>query len=123
MMENKTQYFVGKVSDFEKRKGWFFGHFAEEPLLNSGLVEIAFQNISNKQASPADKHLHQKSVEINIIISGNVSLEINGKSFSVGSGEFYVVWPEAVVSNVSADQNTRLVVIRAPSINDKVQLD
>ena len=63
-----------KVSDFAKTKGWFFGHFADDPLLQSDDVEVAWQDTANKKISPQDKHLHTKSVEINIVVSGKIDL-------------------------------------------------
>jgi quercetin dioxygenase-like cupin family protein len=119
VIENKGKFIVGKIADFEKRKGWFFGRFSEHPLLRSDLVEVAFQDISQKEASPNDKHLHTSSIEINIVLSGKVSLTINGQKFKVGEGEFYVVWPESVVEDLRTTENTKLIVIRAPSVNDK----
>jgi quercetin dioxygenase-like cupin family protein len=116
---NNKQYIVGNVEEYTQGKGWFFGQFADEKLLQSNLVEIAWQNISNKQALPQDKHLHTESVEINIIISGSVSLEINDKPFTLHKGEFYVIWTETIVGNITAEEDTQLIVIRAPSINDK----
>ena len=60
-----------------KKSGWFFGHFTDKDLLKSDLVEVSWQKISNKKAVPEDKQLHTSSVEINIVISGEVSLTIN----------------------------------------------
>jgi hypothetical protein len=67
-MNNEGKFKVGKVSDFSKTKGWFFGHFVDDGLLHSDDVEIAWQKISDKKASPGDKHFHKHSVEINIVI-------------------------------------------------------
>ncbi|OGN15153.1 MAG: hypothetical protein A3B99_04815 [Candidatus Yanofskybacteria bacterium RIFCSPHIGHO2_02_FULL_44_12b] len=117
--QNKGKFIVGEIADFKKRKGWFFGQFAENALLKSDLVEVAFQDISNKQASLQDKHFHTSSVEINIVISGRVSLTINNEKFDVGANEFYIVWPETSIENLSAIDNTKLIVVRAPSVNDK----
>ena len=121
-MNNKGKYKVGKISDFSKKKGWFFGHFAKDDLLQSDDVEIAWQNITNKKASPEDKHLHKSSVEINIVISGEVRISINGEKQISHKGEFYIIWPETIVENVEASDDTEIIVVRAPSVNDKVLL-
>jgi quercetin dioxygenase-like cupin family protein len=118
-MNNKGEYVVGKIEDFVKRKGWFFGNFADNRLLKSDLVEAAWQNISNKKYSPNDKHFHTSSVEINIVVNGEVSLTINGKDLTFHKGDFYVIWPKTVVENVRTGDNTELIVIRSPSVNDK----
>jgi quercetin dioxygenase-like cupin family protein len=117
--KNKGKYITGRIDDYAKRKGWFFGHFADKDLLKSDLVEVSWQKISGKQADPLDKHFHSSSVEINIVISGEVSLMINGKDFTFHKEDFWVIWPETVVENVRALENTELIVLRAPSINDK----
>ena len=116
---NKRKYIVGKIGDYAKRKGWFFGHFADNKLLQSNLVEVSWQKIFNKQAVPEDKHFHTSSVEINIVISGEVSLTIDGKDFTFQKEDFWVIWPETIVENVRAGKNTELIVLRAPSVNDK----
>jgi len=117
--KNKGKYLSGKVSEYTKRKGWFFGQFAENEILKSDLVEVAWQKISGKKASPEDKHFHTSSVEINIVLSGEVSLTINGKDFTFHKEDFWVIWPETVVENVRAGKNTELIVLKAPSVNDK----
>lgn len=122
MDKQKKKYKVGKVSDFAKSKGWFFGHFADDPLLQSDAVEVAWQNISNKQTSPKDKHLHTKSVEINIVLAGEINLVINGEKFSLHKGEFYIVWPETIVEEIETIAETEILVVRSPSVNDKVIL-
>jgi len=122
-MINKKKFKIGKVSDFSRNKGWFFGHFATDELLKSDLVEIAWQNISNKTPLKEDKHLHRSSVEINIVISGEVKITINGHYTTLHKGEFYIIWPETIVEQVEASENTEVIVVRAPSINDKIILN
>lgn len=117
--KNKGKYLVGRIDDFAKRKGWFFGYFADNELLKSDLVEVSWQKISGKQAVPEDKHIHTSSVEINIVINGEVSLIIDGKDFTFHKEEFWVIWPDTLVENVRAGDNTELIVLRAPSVNDK----
>jgi mannose-6-phosphate isomerase-like protein (cupin superfamily) len=112
------KYFVGKVSDYSKKKGWFFGYFANEDLLRSDLVEVAYQDVSNKKSSADDWHYHKKCVEICIVTSGSASLKINGKEFTVEEGGFWATYPESVVEDFSTTKDTKLIVIKAPSIPD-----
>lgn len=121
-MKNKGKYKIGHVSDFAKTKGWFFGHFADDPLLQSDDVEIAWQKISRKNASVDDKHLHEKSVEINIVVSGEVKVSINGEKYILHKGDCYIIWPETVVEDVETGENTEIIIVRSPSVNDKVVL-
>ena len=94
----------------------FFGHFMDEELLKSDLVEVSWQNISNKKPDPKDKHFHKRSVEINIVISGWVKVTLNGQRFKVKNGECYIIYPQAVIEDVEAGYETELIVISAPSI-------
>lgn len=120
-MNNKKQFFVGNVADFSKRKGWFFGHFADEELLKSDLVEVAWQEIKDKLPQPEDRHYHTGSVEINIVISGEVMVTINDTAYQLKKGEFYIVWPEEVVDAFEA-KDAELIVLKAPSFDDKDRL-
>lgn len=121
-MEDKHgKSFVGRVDDFRRRKGWFFGHFVDDdPLLNSDLVEVAWQQLPNVTPEPDDAHYHDKTVEINIVLKGDIHLTIDGARYDLDAGQFYIVWPYSVVSDVSTGADTELIVVRAPSINDKV---
>lgn len=116
--DNNGKYFIGKIKDNLKRDGWFFGHFMENPLLKSADVEVAWQDISNKQTEAKDKHTHKIAVEINIILSGKIHLTMDGKEFSVGAGEFYVVYPDVVIDKVWAEEDTVDLCIKAPSVPD-----
>jgi len=121
-MKNKGKYKVGKVADFAKEKGWFFGQFATDELLKTDLVEVGWQKVANKNASPEDKHLHTSSVEINIVIAGDVTVTINGEKHELHKGDFYVIWPETILESFATSKDTEIIVIRAPSVNDKVVL-
>lgn len=116
---NSGKYIVGTVDQYAKRKGWFFGHFADNPLLQSDNVEVAWQTISGKRSSSGDKHLHSSSVEINIVIHGKVSLTLNGKEFTFSKKDFWIVWPQITVDRVRAGVDTEVLVIRSPSVYDK----
>ena len=41
------------------------------------------------------------------------------KDFTFQKGDFWVIWPDTIVQNVRAGENTELIVLRAPSVNDK----
>lgn len=110
------KYFIGKVGDYAHKKGWFFGHFMEEPLLRSDFVEVAYQDVSDKKVDPKDWHYHKKSLEINIVISGQAKFKINGESVTVGGGEFYVVYPYTTIEEFSTSPDTKIIVVRIPSV-------
>jgi hypothetical protein len=78
----------------------------DEPLLQSELVEVAWQKVPNLTPSPDQRHLHRRNV-----------------THDLGKGDFYVVWPESVVSDIETDEDAEVIVVRAPSVsNDKFNL-
>jgi hypothetical protein len=121
--EKRGRSFVGSISGAAKDRGWFFGHFMDEPLLQSGLVEVAWQQVPNLKPSSDQRHLHRRTVEINVVVRGHVRLKINDVQHDLHEGDFYVVWPESVVSDVATDSQAEVLVVRAPSVpDDKFQL-
>jgi len=119
IMENEGAYFIGSTSDSAKERGWFFGSFIDEPLLRSSQVEVAWQHIPNVVPQTKERHFHTESVEINIVVSGRVRLPIDGTEYSLGAGEFYVIWPLTTVEMLSTDAEAAVIVVRSPSVNDK----
>lgn len=118
-MEDKhRKSFVGTVNDFRQRKGWFFGAFVDNSLLNSDLVEVAWQQLPNVTPEPGQAHYHVRSVEVNVVLKGDIHLTIDGTRHDLEAGQFYVVWPYSVVSDISTGVDTELIVVRAPSIPD-----
>ncbi len=122
MEDKRRQAFVGNVDIHARERGWFFGHFMDEPLLRSDLVEVTWQRLPNRKPSDDQRHLHRQTVEINVVIAGSVELKINDVEHSFGRGDFFVIWPETIVSDVRSDAEAEMLVIRAPSVpGDKFQ--
>jgi mannose-6-phosphate isomerase-like protein (cupin superfamily) len=118
--EKRRQAVVGSVEATAKNRGWFFGFFMDEPLLRSDLVEVAWQKTADR-AAPADAdeaHFHRATLEINVVISGSIRLKINDVQHDLCKGDFLVVWPESVVSDIVRDADTEIIVVRAPSVPD-----
>jgi uncharacterized protein YjlB len=111
----KRKYIVGKVRDVTKTKGWFFGHFMDQELLQSDLVDIAWQE-GKEVNTDANKHYHTGTVEINVMIAGSASFTLNGQPVTVSNGDFYIIWPETVIDKWQASKDAQFIVIRAPSI-------
>ena len=116
MKNKKNHYYVGKIEEFAKRKGWFFGAFADQPFLNSDLVEIAWQKLPNLKPDPEQKHYHKQAVEINIVISGWIEMIINKNKHKLSKGDFYVLWPESIIENITTSEDAEIIVIKAPSL-------
>jgi len=122
--ENRGRSFVGNVQGSARDRGWFFGHFMDDSLLQSDLVEVCWQKVPNKTPAPEQRHLHRRTVEINIVIGGTVRLKIDDEQHDLGKGDFFVVWPECVVSDVETDGEAQVIVVRAPSVaNDKFAVE
>jgi hypothetical protein len=120
MESEHPRSYVGRAQDLAKQKGWIFGSFMDEPELKSDLVEVAWQQIPNLKPSPDQEHYHRETIEINLLIKGQMTLKIDGRRYDIGVGDFYVIWPESVVSDLETDADTEVIVVRAPSKNDKV---
>ncbi|MGH3429461.1 MAG: cupin domain-containing protein [Terriglobales bacterium] len=118
LQENHRKAFVGNVDEYAKGKGWFFGAFMAHPALRSNLVEVPWQRIPNLVPAPEQAHFHQASVEINVVVRGSIELTINQTRHRLTKGQCYVIWPETTVSDLITDDDTELIVIRAPSIPD-----
>lgn len=69
-------------------------------------------------------HFHKVGVEVNVVVSGGYVVEINGETVELKQRDFLVVYPEAALRNISAQPNTELLVIKAPSVaNDKFDVE
>jgi Cupin domain len=121
--EHRRRSIVGSIDERAQARGWFFGQFMDEPLLRSDLVEVAWQRIPGITPSAGQRHLHRRSVEINVVVGGSVRLRIDDVEHDLRRGDFYVVWPESVVSDIETDADAEVIVVRAPSIaGDKFPL-
>jgi hypothetical protein len=114
--DKRGQAFVGNVDTHARERGWFFGHFMDDPLLRSDLVEVTWQRLGERTPADVERHLHRQTVEVNVVIAGAIELKINDVPHTFRRGDFFVIWPEAVVSDVRSDADAEMVVIRAPSL-------
>jgi dTDP-4-dehydrorhamnose 3,5-epimerase-like enzyme len=114
--DKRGRAFAGSAADAAKDRGWFFGTFMDEPLLQSGLVEVALQQVPNLTPSPDQRHLHRRTVELNLVVHGTVSLKINDVQYDLRDGDSYVDWPESIVSDIATDGQATVLAVRAPSI-------
>ena len=125
MDKNKLEngkFFSGKMSDFEKTRGWFVGSFFEEgnPCKTDDL-EIQFAK--HEKGHICKKHYHQKKVEINIMLKGKANYWINDKMILVKTGEFIFIDINNVVK-AEFLENCETISIHSPSIStDKVVVE
>jgi hypothetical protein len=118
MDQKHSKSFVGHIDGHTKGKGWFFGAFMPELLLQSDLVEVAWQELSNVTPSSDQAHFHKGAIEINIIIQGWIRLTIDAKQYELQKKDFYVIWPGSVVADITTGEDTVLICVKTPSIPD-----
>jgi hypothetical protein len=91
--------------------GWFIGNFPHA-ILQTTKFEVAFKKFTKGECS--DWHHHTSSVEINVVANGLV--RVSGRV--IREGEAWIYLP-LEASDVEFLEDTNLLVIRVPSINDK----
>lgn len=112
---NSGRHFVGSVSRDARDRGWFFGHFMDEELLGSDLVEVAWQTLPSMRPSRDQAHFHTSSVEMNVVVGGTIEMWIDDVPHVVSRGDFYVIWPGSVIRDITSSEDAEVIVVRAPS--------
>jgi len=86
-------------------------------------VEIAWKKLPTTFDEPK-AHYHKGGVEINVIISGGYTAEVNGEVVDMKKGDFLIVYPESTLRNIKAEEGTELIVVKAPSVpQDKFDVE
>ena len=80
-------------------------------------------NDSKTGWSDSTPHYHTQSDECFIVLEGSLLLEVEGERYIIGPGEF-CCFPSGVShSIIEAHPPYRTLMVRAPSVNDKVYRD
>jgi len=88
----------------------------------SDLLQIWYNNTDQIWRDPGS-HMHLESDECFIVLRGTLVVEVEGERFTIGEREF-CCFPRGVYhSVVEVHPPVETLMIRAPSINDKVYLD
>jgi len=87
----------------------------------SDRLQIWYNNTTEAWTDPAP-HFHQDSDEVFIVLSGTLEVTVEGNTFTVGPREFCHFPVGVVHSVVAVFPPAETFMIRAPSINDKVQI-
>lgn len=98
------------INDFTK--GWFVGDFIPA-VFRSEEIEIAHH--FHKKGYVSEPHYHTESQELNYVVTGKVYA--SGYVIEEGMGWVYEAYEN---SDVIFLEDTNLIVVRCPSINDKV---
>ena len=116
---NNNKFILGNKDDFSETKGYFIGQFMGQrgfPELETEEVEVAWKTLPTNFSE--EPHYHKGGVEINIVIKGSYKAIVNGQELTLTAGNFLVVYPQTVLQNVSAEEGTELIVVKAPSVPD-----
>lgn len=106
-----------KISDLKDyHRGWFIGNF-EPSVLKTSDFEIGI--LTHKKDEFWPKHVHKISTEINLLISGLIS--INGTIIS--PGQIFVI-DKNEPSKAVFLEDCKVLVIKIPSVpGDKYELE
>ncbi len=116
MMDKKTVI----ISNLEKFKNWFIGDF-ENSFLRTKDFEVAVFKI--KKGEKSDGHAHAHIVEINLIVSGEAVIVIDGIKHKLKEGDIFT-FPPKVRTFVTYTKDTTLVCVKSPSIpGDKIYIE
>lgn len=110
--KSKKTVIFDKIDNYKNYRNWIIGNF-EPSLLKTEDFEIAVFNI--KKGEKSDRHYHSKSVELNIIISGECLVNCSGIKHKLKAGDIFC-FPPKVKSDVHYTSDTVLIVIKTPSI-------
>ena len=114
--------FAGKMTDFEKTRGWFVGSFFEEGN-NCKTEKIEVLHVNHKQGDHCKKHYHQEKIELNIILEGEANYLVNDKLYVLKKGDFIFVDVNNTVE-AKFEKDCEMLSIHSPSIpSDKVVVE
>lgn len=116
------KFFSGKMSDFEKTRGWFVGSFFEEENpCKTDKIEMLYR--IHKPGDVSEKHYHQEKIELIIILNGEAKYFINDKLTILKKGDFLFVDVNNTIEGIF-EKKCELLAIHSPSIpTDKVRLE
>lgn len=92
--------------------GWFIGNFPKT-VLTTPDFEVSYKEF--KAGEQSDGHYHTKSIEYNLVVKGRVLVD---DDIIVEPGRGFI-YEKFECSNVKFLDDSALVVIRTPSVNDK----
>lgn len=98
------------------------GHTPRDEFgFRSGHLQIWYNNTLQKWADPAP-HKHLESDECFIVLQGEIIVEVEGERYTIGPREF-CCFPQGVYhSVVEVHPPVESLMLRAPSIDDKIYL-
>jgi uncharacterized cupin superfamily protein len=109
LTKTSRQYFVGNL-----KLPQMIEHIADDD------VEIGISYYKENNSHEA-AHWHPIQKEFHYMISGRTIYTnvVTGETYEYKAGDFYAIYPEICYKQVS-DAGTKILFIKTPSINDKV---
>ena len=87
----------------------------------SGALQIWYNNTNKSWTdTPEPPHYHRESDEIFLVLKGTLHVEVNGGIHRVGPREFCCFPAGQWHSIVSVEVPVEMLMIRSPSVDDKV---
>lgn len=94
----------------------------DEGGFQSSQLQILYRNTDEPWSDPAS-HMHRDSDECFIVLNGSIVVEVEGHVFTVGPRE-YCCFPRGVYhALIDSQPPVEALIIRAPSVDDKVYQD
>jgi mannose-6-phosphate isomerase-like protein (cupin superfamily) len=99
------------------------GHTPPDDLaFKSERLQIWYNNTATGWADPTP-HLHTDSDECFIVLKGSLLIEVEGERYTVAPGEFCCFPAGVYHSIIEVYPPAETLMVRAPSINDKIYQD
>lgn len=93
-----------------------------EDGFQSSQLQILYRNTDEGWRDPAP-HMHRDSDECFIVLKGSVMMDVEGQVFTIGPREYCCIPRGVYHSLLGSDPPVEALIIRAPSIEDKVYRD
>ncbi len=95
-------------------RGWFVGGF-EPTAWHTMDFEVGY--MVHPKDSPNDDHYHTHVTEINLIVTGRMSM----RDMELTAGDIFITEPWEITNSVF-HEDTAIVCVKVPSMNDKKRL-
>jgi len=116
------KYHHKKLPDFSTLLS---GHSPQDKYgFESNKIQIWYNNTEESWVEDGElPHKHRESDECFIVLNGTLVVDVEGEQFSIGPGE-YCFFPSGVFHNIlEVKTPVETLMIRSPSINDKMYKD
>lgn len=108
-------FFKGNINRPFGKRGYLMGAFLNKKHpLYSKKFEVALMKVDKKTID--SKHYHKKMNEFIIVLSGGIDQEVNSQLIKLRKNDFIYQPAGCITELKNAFNNTKLLIIKAPSI-------